>query len=158
MLDPDRFRKLARRDGLSLVLNGLAEAKRVGFGIKVNAVALREVIDRDAVPLARYCREHGFELRFIESMPIGADPWDRAEFVPAHEILDLLDAEVGPLVPATDRDPHAPATTFQVHRRRRAGGRDRVGEQTLLRQVRPPAADRRRQAPQLPVSRWTRWT
>ena len=121
-LDPDRFRALARRDGLTSVLGGLAEAKRVGFRIKVNAVALRGVIDHDAVPLARYCREHGFELRFIESMPIGADPWDRAEFVPAHEILDLLDARVCPLVPTPDRDPHAPATTFDY-----ADGRGRVG-------------------------------
>ncbi len=121
-LDPDRFRKLARRDGLNLVLDGLAAAKRVGFGIKVNAVALREVIDHDAAPLARFCREHGFELRFIESMPIGADPWDRTEFVAAYEILDLLDAQVCPLVPAADRDPHAPATTFDY-----ADGRGRVG-------------------------------
>lgn len=121
-LDRERFKALARRDGLELVLAGLAEAKRVGFRVKVNAVALREVIDHDAVPLARYCREHGFELRFIESMPIGADAWDRSQFVPAHEILDLLDAQVCPLVPTADHDPHAPATTFGY-----ADGGGRVG-------------------------------
>ena len=121
-LDPDRFRQLARRDGLDLVLKGLAEAKRVGFRVKVNAVALRGFVEHDAAPLARYCREQGFELRFIESMPIGADPWDRGQFVPAHELLELLDAQVSPLVPAAEFDPHAPATEFEY-----ADGGGRVG-------------------------------
>src|SRR5439155_11699789 len=77
-LDPGRFRELTRREGLDRVLGGLAAAKRAGFDpIKVNAVAIRGFTDLDAVPLARYCRDHGFELRFIEYMPIGADAWER---------------------------------------------------------------------------------
>src|SRR5829696_6294626 len=69
-LDPDRFRALARRDGLEKVLDGLAAARAAGFApVKVNAVAIRGFTELDAVPLARYCREHGFELRFIEYMP-----------------------------------------------------------------------------------------
>ena len=47
------------------------------------------------VPLARFCREHGFELRFIEYMPIGAEAWERDKVFFAHEILELLDREVG---------------------------------------------------------------
>ena len=64
---------------------GLHAAKVAGFErIKVNAVALRGFIDHDAVPLAQFCREHGFELRFIESMPIGAEPWEREKLSLIH--------------------------------------------------------------------------
>lgn len=122
-LDPGRFRELTRRDGLPETLEGLAEAKRVGFGpIKVNAVAMRGVIDHDAVPLAEYCRDHDFEMRFIEYMPIGAGAWERSKCVFAHELMDWLEAGVGPLVPVPDQDPAAPATEFRF-----ADGRGRVG-------------------------------
>ncbi len=122
-LDADRFRTLARRDGLNLVLDGLAEAKRVGFeSVKLNAVAIRGFIEHDAAPLARYCREHGFELRFIEYMPIGAEEWEREKVFFAHELLELLDAQVAPLVPAADADPNAPAAAFEY-----ADGGGRVG-------------------------------
>jgi GTP 3',8-cyclase len=112
-LDPVRFRELSRRDGLDRVLAGLDEATRVGFTrIKVNAVALHGVTELDAVPLARFCRERGYELRFIESMPIGADPWDRSRALLADELLALLGREVAPLTPAAGADPHAPAAGY----------------------------------------------
>src|SRR5947209_1831240 len=61
-LDPDRFRALARRDGVEQVVEGLLAAKVVGFRVKVNAVAVRGFVEHDAAPLARFCRGHGFEL------------------------------------------------------------------------------------------------
>ena len=112
-LGPGHFRELTRRDGVHRVIAGLAEARRVGFDpIKVNAVAIRGFVEVDAVPLAWYCREQGFELRFIEYMPIGADPWERDKVVTAEELLDLLGREVAPLVPAPDQAPSAPAVDF----------------------------------------------
>ena len=90
--------------------------------IKVNAVAIRGFIEQDAVPLAHYCREHGFELRFIEYMPIGAEHWERAKCFFAHEIMDLLEAGVSNLSPAKDFDPAAPAMDFEY-----ADGIGRVG-------------------------------
>ncbi|HVK16558.1 MAG TPA: GTP 3',8-cyclase MoaA [Fimbriiglobus sp.] len=112
-LDPGRFRELSRRDGVEEVVAGLLAAKDAGFGpIKVNAVAIRGFIEHDAVPLARFCREHGFELRFIEYMPIGAEAWERAKCYFAHELLELLEREVAPLAPAADYDPKAPAMDF----------------------------------------------
>src|SRR5947209_9811955 len=113
-LDPDRFRAIARRDGLELVLDGIAAAKAAGFErIKVNAVLIRGVNDCDTVPLARYAREHGLELRFIEYMPIGAEPWERDKVFLAHEFLEVVEQQVGQLVPAEDYDPRAPAMDFR---------------------------------------------
>jgi cyclic pyranopterin phosphate synthase len=112
-LDPDRFRELSRRDGLDQVLAGLAAARAAGFErIKVNAVAIRGTTEADIVPLARYCRDHGFELRFIEYMPIGAEAWERDKVLPAREILDQLEAAFGSLATPADADPHAPALDF----------------------------------------------
>src|SRR5262249_7985969 len=100
-LDPDRFRQVARRDGLDRVLAGIHAAKAAGFDpVKVNAVSIRGVTEHEVVPLARFAREHGLELRFIEYMPIGAERWERDKVYFAHEILDRLDREVAPLVPA----------------------------------------------------------
>ena len=112
-LDPGRFRELTRRDGVEQVVAGLLAAKRAGFDrIKVNAVAIRGFIEHDLAPLAHFCRAHGFELRLIEYMPIGAEAWERGKVVPAHELLEMLDAQVAPLSPAADYDPAAPAMDF----------------------------------------------
>ena len=112
-LDRDRFHALTRRDGLDRILEGLQVAKKVGFErIKLNAIAIRGVTDVDAVPLARYALENDFELRFIEYMPIGAETWEREKVFFAHEILETLEAEFGPIDPAENYDPRAPAMDF----------------------------------------------
>lgn len=122
-LDEGRFKELTRRDGLDRVLAGLDAAKRAGFHpIKVNAVAIRGVNDIDVVPLAKFCREHGFEMRFIEYMPIGAEAWERDKVYFGQEILDSIGREISPLVPATDHDPRAPAMDYDY-----ADGGGRVG-------------------------------
>ena len=95
------------------MLAGLDAAKRAGFApIKVNAVAIRGFAEHDVVPLARYCRDNGFELRFIEYMPIGAEAWERDKVFFAHEILDLINREVGAIEPANS-DPTAPAADYR---------------------------------------------
>jgi cyclic pyranopterin phosphate synthase len=122
-LDPERFRQLARRDGLEQVLSGIAAARRAGFHpVKVNAVILRGVNDLDVAPLARWARDDGLEMRFIEYMPIGAEPWERGKVYFAHEILEQIEHAVGPLAPAKDYDPRAPAMDFEY-----ADGGGRVG-------------------------------
>jgi cyclic pyranopterin phosphate synthase len=113
-LDPGRFHKLARRDGLEKVLNGIAAAQRAGFRpIKVNAVVIRGENEQDVVPLARWARDHALEMRFIEYMPIGADAWERSKVYFGHEILEQIERAIGPLAPADDYDPRAPAMDFQ---------------------------------------------
>jgi cyclic pyranopterin phosphate synthase len=112
-LDPQRFRQVARRDGLDKVLEGIQAAKKAGFDpVKINAVSIRGITEHEVVPLARFAREHGLEMRFIEYMPIGADHWERDKVYFAHEILEQIETHVGPLVPAKDFDPKAPAQDF----------------------------------------------
>ena len=113
-LDPERFRQVARRDGLEQTLEGIEAARRAGFNpIKINAVSMRGLTENEVVPLARYARERGLEMRFIEYMPIGAYKWDRQNVYFADEILEQLTREFGPVVPVEDQDPRAPAQEFR---------------------------------------------
>ncbi len=123
-LRPETFRKLARRDRLPDVLDGLAAAAAAGLTpVKVNAVLMRGLNDDEAVPLLRFCLDRGYELRFIEQMPLDAQHgWKRADMVTAQEIFDALGREFT----LTPDDPgqrgSAPAETFLVN-----GGPARVG-------------------------------
>jgi cyclic pyranopterin phosphate synthase len=112
-LDPKRFHQLARRDRFHEVLAGLEAAKRVGFTpIKINVVLMRDVNGDEAVPLARWGRDHGYEVRFIEWMPLDFNhTWQREKLVPADEILEQINAEF-PIEIAKDTDPSAPARRY----------------------------------------------
>lgn len=123
-LDAARFRQIARRDGLDRVLAGLDRAAELGFGpIKLNAVAVKGVIEPDLVPLARLGRERGWQVRFIEFMPLDADGrWRRDQVFTAEEILAVLGREIAPLEPAPGQDPRSPASEFVY-----ADGVGRVG-------------------------------
>jgi cyclic pyranopterin phosphate synthase len=113
-LKPERFRQIARRDGLERVIEGILAARRAGFDpVKINAVSMRGITEEEVVPLARFARTHGLEMRFIEYMPIGADHWERSKVYFAHEIMEQLEREIAPLVPVEDYDPRAPAMEFQ---------------------------------------------
>jgi cyclic pyranopterin phosphate synthase len=113
-LDPVRFEQITRRTGFEQVIEGIHAARSAGFRpVKVNAVAMKEFTDEEVIPLARFCREHGLELRFIEYMPLDADNhWERGKVLLAEEILAILGAHFGPLVPAPDQDPRAPAQDY----------------------------------------------
>jgi cyclic pyranopterin phosphate synthase len=114
-MDPARFEQLTRRKGLEQVIEGILAAREAGFDpVKVNAVAIRGVTEEDVGPLARFCREHRLELRFIEYMPLDAGhQWERAKVLFAADILDILAREVGPVAPSADQDPRAPALDYE---------------------------------------------
>ncbi|MEO6810054.1 MAG: GTP 3',8-cyclase MoaA [Isosphaeraceae bacterium] len=113
-MDPARFTELTRRPGFEQVIEGILAAKAAGFDpVKINAVAIKGVTEGDVIPLAKFAREHALELRFIEYMPLDAgNQWERDKVLFAAEILDRLAAEFGPLTPAPDQDPKAPAVDY----------------------------------------------
>ena len=100
-LDDEIFRRMNGRDfGTKRVLEGLEAAQRVGLSpIKVNSVVQRGVNDHTLVELARFCKERGYILRFIEYMDVGnLNGWRLDHVVPADEIVALIGAEM-PLEP-----------------------------------------------------------
>ena len=123
-LDRERFIRITRRDELGKILAGLDLSKRLGYSrIKLNAVAVKNLVEPDIVPLARYARENGFEVRYIEFMPLDAQNlWDRGKVLLADEIIDTLSREIAPLTPVPDPDPRAPASEYDF-----ADGIGRVG-------------------------------
>jgi cyclic pyranopterin phosphate synthase len=123
-LDRERFLRITRRDDLDKVLEGLEVARRLGFGpIKINAVAVKNLLEPDLVPLARFGRERGIEIRFIEFMPLDSQGiWARNSVLTADEMIGILSREIAPLVEIPDRDPRAPATEYRF-----ADGIGRVG-------------------------------
>ncbi|MET7903341.1 GTP 3',8-cyclase MoaA [Streptomyces sp. NPDC005336] len=123
-LVPERFRKLARRDRLADVVAGLAAADAAGLRpVKVNAVLMRGVNDDEAPELLRWCLERGYELRFIEQMPLDAQHrWSRDGMVTAAEILDSLSAVFDLAPEGEGLRGSAPAEAWLVD-----GGPGRVG-------------------------------
>ena len=112
---PESFAEITRRDRLPAVLAGLAAARAAGLGpVKVNAVLMRGINDREAPELLRWALAEGYELRFIEQMPLDAQHgWSRAGMVTAEEIFALLDAEFA-LTPVQEPRGSAPAELFHV--------------------------------------------
>jgi cyclic pyranopterin phosphate synthase len=123
-LDRERFAKICRRDELDRVLRGLELAREIGFGpIKINAVAVKNLVEDDIVPLARFGRENGYEIRYIEFMPLDAQGlWDRSKVLLADDMIAMLSREIAPLTVIPDRDPRAPATEYEF-----ADGIGRIG-------------------------------
>jgi cyclic pyranopterin phosphate synthase len=112
---PETFATITRRDRLTDVVAGLEAAKAAGLGpIKLNAVLLRGTNDDQAAELLRWSVEHGYELRFIEQMPLDAQhDWSRAAMVTADEIFEALSAEFT-LTPHGEPRGSAPAELFDV--------------------------------------------
>ncbi|HET6817962.1 MAG TPA: GTP 3',8-cyclase MoaA [Mycobacteriales bacterium] len=110
----ERFRELTRRDRLDDVIAGLSAATEAGLlPVKVNAVLMRGINDDEALDLLQFALEHGYEMRFIEQMPLDAQHgWSRDEMVTAEEILEAL-AAAHTLTPVPGRG-SAPAERFLV--------------------------------------------
>jgi len=113
-LSEETFRRIARRDGLDRVLAGIAAAKRVGFRqIRLNAVAIKGITEPEIVPLVRFAREQGMEMRFIEFMPLDAESnWQHDQVLSGEEIRREIEEAIGPLQPAPRPDPSQPASDF----------------------------------------------
>ncbi len=91
-VDRGVYETLTRRDRLGDVESGLRAAAEAGLTpVKVNAVAMRGVNDDSVAEVLRWCLERGYELRFIEQMPLDAQhAWDRSALVTAAEVRERL--------------------------------------------------------------------
>jgi len=101
-LHPDRFEKLTRRDDLEKVLDGIDAAREAGFDpVKINTVMMRGINDDEIVDFARFGRERGVTVRFIEFMPLDAGgEWNENLVVPADEIVERI-SEAFPVAAVT---------------------------------------------------------
>jgi cyclic pyranopterin phosphate synthase len=122
-LQRDRFFELTRRDALPRVLAGIeALAKHPhAHPIKINAVAIRGFTETEALPFAEFAREHPYEVRFIEFMPLDADHnWTPESVLSGAEIREVI-GRVHPLEPL----PREPSATARVYRF--ADGKGKIG-------------------------------
>jgi cyclic pyranopterin phosphate synthase len=114
-LDGEKFARITRRDDHARVMAGIDTALAQGFGpVKINVVAVKGLMEPDIVPMARFGRERGIEIRYIEFMPLDAQNiWDRSRVLTMDTMIGMISGELGPLVPVPDPDPRAPATEFR---------------------------------------------
>ena len=108
-----RFAEMTRRDALDRVFVGLRAAEAAGLQpIKLNCVVLRDTNDEEVADFAAYARETGYDVRFIEYMPLDAQhAWERVKVVPSREVLARIE-ERFPLV-LDDAGEPAPATRYR---------------------------------------------
>jgi cyclic pyranopterin phosphate synthase len=122
-LQRDRFFEMTRRDALPRVLRGLEVLASFpeAHPIKVNAVAMRGFTEDEALPFAKFAREHPYEVRFIEFMPLDADHnWTPDSVLSGDEIRAAISA-VYPLEPEP-REAHATARVYRF-----ADGKGKIG-------------------------------
>ncbi len=112
-LVPERFVRLTGRDALPLILRGLEAAAAAGMApLKINTVLLRGHNEDEVESIVGTAREAGWEVRFIEFMPLeNGETWDLARVVPGAEVRRRIETR-WPLDPDPAADPHAPATRF----------------------------------------------
>ncbi|ANS79648.1 Molybdenum cofactor biosynthesis protein MoaA [Serinicoccus hydrothermalis] len=114
----DVFIALAKRDRLADTLAGIRAAADAGLvPVKINTVLMRGINDADAdvVGLLDFALEHGYELRFIEQMPLDAQHgWDRSQMITGEEILDKLRTGYDLTAQPDEARGSAPAELFDV--------------------------------------------
>jgi cyclic pyranopterin phosphate synthase len=122
-LQQDRFFELTRRDALPQVLRGLEKLAEFpeAHPIKINAVAIRDFTEEEAIPFAEFARRTPYEVRFIEFMPLDADhAWTPDQVLTGSEIRAAINA-VYQLEPQP-REPHATARVYRF-----ADGKGKIG-------------------------------
>ncbi|RQW21410.1 GTP 3',8-cyclase MoaA [Bacillus sp. C1-1] len=99
-LDTAVFQEMSgRKTKAEIVLRGIDAALEAGLGVKVNMVVKRGLNEQEVIPMARYCKERGVMLRFIEFMDVGqTNGWDYSKVVSKKELYDAV-SEIGSLQP-----------------------------------------------------------
>ena len=137
-IDSETFTQLTRRDRLADVEARPQAAAEAGLTpVKVNAVAMRGINDESVADVLAWCLERGYELRFIEQMPLDAQhAWDRSDMITADEIRERLSRRLGADAAARGGAGERPGRALP--HRRRAGDRGHHRERDARRSV-PPA-------------------
>ena len=112
-LHADRFHEIARADMFKRTMDGIDAAREAGlWPIKLNMVVMKGHNDDEVVDFARLARDKGYEVRFIEFMPLDGDGnWTNEQVVPSRRIQEQIE-DLFPLVPVHDTRP-GPATRFK---------------------------------------------
>ena len=138
-----RFAEMTRRDALEKVLAGLKAAVEAGLTpVKINVVVIGGTNDDEVVAFAGWARETGYEVRFIEYMPLDAEhEWEREKVVPAADILETIDA----VYPSRATSHGAEPATSYGFADGAPGGIGVIADRdaALLRHLQPPAPDGR---------------
>ena len=112
-LDRERFAKLARRDSLPQVLQGLQAAKEAGLAVKINAVALKGINEDEIADLVAWAHGQGFDATLIEVMPLGDVEEDRFDhYLPLAAVREQLEEKW--TLTASDHRTGGPARYFDV--------------------------------------------
>jgi cyclic pyranopterin phosphate synthase len=111
-LHMDRFKEMARSDAYGRVMDGITAAREAGlWPIKLNMVVMQGHNDDEVVDFARLARSEGYEVRFIEFMPLDGDNiWTNEQVVPSRRIMEQIEDQFS-LVPFNDARP-GPATRY----------------------------------------------
>jgi cyclic pyranopterin phosphate synthase len=109
----DRFQEIARRDAFDRTMEGIRAAEEAGLRpIKLNMVVMRGQNDDEVVDFARLAREKGYQVRFIEFMPLDGDGiWRNDLVVPSRRIQEQIE-DLFPLVPVPPKRP-GPSSDYQ---------------------------------------------
>jgi len=112
-LHMDTFKDMARSDAFARVMDGINAAREAGlWPIKLNMVVMKGHNDTEVVDFARLAHTEGYEVRFIEFMPLDGDNiWTNEQVVPSRRIMEQIEDQF-PLVPVHDTRP-GPATRYK---------------------------------------------
>ena len=125
-LDPVLFKKITRRDQLSIVLDGIEAALSAGLAVKINTVAVKGINDAEIASLLQWTQNKGLDLTLIETMPLGTVSDAREDtYMPLSVVKDQLDQQFT-LAPSAYRT-GGPARYFTVN-----GGTNKLGLITPL--------------------------
>ncbi|MBD3304844.1 GTP 3',8-cyclase MoaA [candidate division KSB3 bacterium] len=112
-LQPEKFHRITRFDGLEAVLQGIHVAQKAGFSLlKLNVVAVRGTNDDELLDFVNFATTHDVVIRFIEYMPFCGNAWQREGFISAQELQSRIE-EHYTLIPFVE-DPASPAKTYRI--------------------------------------------
>jgi len=130
-LNPKKYTQLTRGDVLAKVLDGLDAAQKCGISpIKINVVAMRGFTEEDIPGFVCFAKREGFQVRFIEFMPLDGDGnWGKEKVIPAEEIVHLINA-IQPIEPVDNTPVTASAKLYRF--------KDQTGEIGIVSSVSNP--------------------